>query len=150
MKTILHRSPLSSVSCQFPGISLRGLQSPFCQTITSPDTSWVFKQPAVGYQSEPFRREVTVCSPLGRRRNAAPKGRKRSTCFLSVPSNLVISVPNGRRSCLCWEHGSSSQGGGVSSYFGAEGPLVSLRSSCFGLAALARESKDFPMYCGRR
>lgn len=31
----------------------------------------------------------------------------------------------------------SLQGGGVSSYFGAKGPLVSLRSLCFGLTALA-------------
>lgn len=37
---ILRSSPLSSVSCQLPGISLTGPQIPFGQAIARPDTSW--------------------------------------------------------------------------------------------------------------
>jgi len=70
--------------------------------------------------------------------------------FSFLPSNLFISVPNRRR--VPWPLLGAQifrRGGGVTSYSGAEGPLVSPRSSCFGLTPLARCFSVSRPSCGR-
>lgn len=51
--------------------------------------------------------------------------------FPFLPLNLFICVPEEASALTSAWSSFSSQGGGLSSYFGAEGPLVSLSSSCF-------------------
>lgn len=72
IKTILHSSPLFTVSCQLPHISLTGPLGSSSSQYHKPRYSWAenhreFNEPEVAYQSEPDMKSLSAVHLVGGR-----------------------------------------------------------------------------------